>query len=96
MTPRMPRVTGVDVVYALRQLGFEIDYVKGSHYHLRHRDNPKRKTIVPIHRGQIIKPWQLSRAYPPKGGFLPALEDALQVRGFALQYTKSKPFVSWR
>lgn len=56
MSPRLPRVTGVDVVAALRRGGFVVEYIKGSHYHLVHSSSPSRQIIVPVHTGKIIKP----------------------------------------
>ena len=53
---RLPRVTGMEVVKALQRGGFIILYVKGSHYHLRHKDDPSRRAVVPVHAGRIIKP----------------------------------------
>jgi predicted RNA binding protein YcfA (HicA-like mRNA interferase family) len=55
---RLPRITGREVVAALRKLGFEVARVKGSHHFLRHADG--RATVVPVHAGEIIGPGLLA------------------------------------
>lgn len=56
---RLPRVTGRQLILALQKAGFAVVRVRGSHHHLRHADG--RKTIVPIHGGEIIGPGLLTR-----------------------------------
>jgi predicted RNA binding protein YcfA (HicA-like mRNA interferase family) len=56
---RLPRVTGRELILALRKAGFESISVRGSHHHLRHADG--RKTIVPIHSNEVIGPGLLAR-----------------------------------
>ena len=56
---RLPRVTGREVIAALRNVGFEVVRVKGSHYFLRHADG--RCTVVPVHRGETIGPGLMSK-----------------------------------
>ncbi len=36
------------MIRALRRLGFEVDYVEGSHYTLVHEDG--RRIVIPFHR----------------------------------------------
>jgi predicted RNA binding protein YcfA (HicA-like mRNA interferase family) len=48
----LPSVTGIRLIKALRQLGFEVIRTKGSHHFLRHPDG--RCTIVPVHKGETI------------------------------------------
>ena len=38
----------------IEESGFEVLRVKGSHHFLRHTDG--RRTVVPVHRGEIIGP----------------------------------------
>lgn len=52
--PRLPRLRGREVLAALRRAGFVVLRVKGSHYFLQHPDG--RRTVVPIHSGEIIGP----------------------------------------
>ena len=55
---RLPRVTGREVIAALRKAGFQVARVKGSHHFLRHPDG--RGTVVPFHSGETIGPGLLS------------------------------------
>jgi predicted RNA binding protein YcfA (HicA-like mRNA interferase family) len=59
MTPRLPRLKGIQVVRALEKAGFQIVRVKGSHHFLRHPDG--RVTTVPVHEGELIGPGLLSK-----------------------------------
>lgn len=56
---RLPRLTGREMIAALRQLGFEIVRVRGSHHILRHRDG--RATVVPLHAGETLGPGLLAK-----------------------------------
>ena len=47
-----PAVTGAQLIKALRRLGFEVIRVRGSHHFLQHPDG--RRTVVPVHRGEVI------------------------------------------
>jgi predicted RNA binding protein YcfA (HicA-like mRNA interferase family) len=49
---KLPRLTGQRLIAALRQAGFQVIRVKGSHHFLRHADG--RSTVVPVHRGEVI------------------------------------------
>ncbi len=51
---RLPRITGREVIAALRKAGFEVARIKGSHHFLRHADG--RGTVVPVHSGETIGP----------------------------------------
>ena len=55
---RLPRITGRQVVAALRKAGFDAARVKGSHHFLRHADG--RRTVVPVHSGETIGPGLLT------------------------------------
>ena len=57
--PRLPRLRGREVLAALRNAGFAVLRVKGSHHFLRHPDG--RRTVVPIHSGEIIGPGLLNK-----------------------------------
>ncbi|MBU4225579.1 MAG: type II toxin-antitoxin system HicA family toxin [Chloroflexi bacterium] len=50
--PKVPRLTGQQVITALKRTGFEVLRVKGSHHFLGHSDG--RHTVVPVHRGETI------------------------------------------
>ncbi len=45
-------VSGPMLIRALRQLGFQVIRIKGSHHFLKHQDG--RCTVVPVHRGETI------------------------------------------
>ena len=51
---KIPRLTGQQVIAALKRLGFEVLRIKGSHNFLTHSDG--RRTVVPVHRGETIGP----------------------------------------
>lgn len=55
---RLPRLTGREVITALRKAGFEVARVKGSHHFLPHPDG--RATVVPVHSGETIGPGLLA------------------------------------
>ena len=56
---RLPRLTGMRVIAALRKAGFVILRVRGSHHFLHHPDG--RQTVVPVHRAETIGPGLLSQ-----------------------------------
>lgn len=45
----LPRVSGRDVIKALRAIGYEFDYQKSSHIVVRHTAPPFRRVTVPDH-----------------------------------------------
>lgn len=51
---RLPRVTGREVLAALRRAGFTPDHVRGSHHYLRGPGG--RLVTVPAHAGETLKP----------------------------------------
>jgi predicted RNA binding protein YcfA (HicA-like mRNA interferase family) len=51
MTP-LPALKAADVIRALKKAGFDVTRIKGSHYVLRHRIDPRRGTVVPVHAGE--------------------------------------------
>lgn len=51
--PKLPRVTGKEVLGVLRRGGFELTHVKGSHHYLR-RPGSNKLVTVPVHAGEII------------------------------------------
>ncbi len=56
---RLPRLTGWEVIAVLREFGFDVARIRGSHHFLRHPDG--RATVVPVHAGDIIGPGLLGR-----------------------------------
>lgn len=51
---RLPRLSGREIIAALRKAGFQPVRVKGSHHVLRHPDG--RTTTIPVHSGEVIGP----------------------------------------
>jgi predicted RNA binding protein YcfA (HicA-like mRNA interferase family) len=49
----LPALQGRDVIAALERGGFEVIRTKGSHRFLRHRNDPSRQTVVPVHRNDL-------------------------------------------
>lgn len=47
---QLPRVSGREVVKALRKMGYEFDHQRGSHMVLRQPDPPHRRLTVPDHK----------------------------------------------
>jgi predicted RNA binding protein YcfA (HicA-like mRNA interferase family) len=56
---KLPRLRGQQLITALRQAGFQVIRVKGSHHFLKHLDG--RCTVVPVHRGEVIGPGLMSQ-----------------------------------
>lgn len=48
--PKLPIVSGKEVVKALTKLGYIIDHQTGSHIILRNKDPPHRRLTIPNHR----------------------------------------------
>jgi predicted RNA binding protein YcfA (HicA-like mRNA interferase family) len=56
--PKLPRITGKEIVSALKRAGFTLSHTRGSHHYLWHEAN-KHMVTVPVHTGEIIKPGTL-------------------------------------
>ena len=59
MTPKLPRITGKELLVAPGRLGFQVIRVRGSHHFVRHSDG--RGTVVPVHAGETIGPGMLAK-----------------------------------
>lgn len=57
--PRLPRLKGREVVNALKRAGFIVIRVRGSHHFIAHTDG--RRTVVPVHSGEVIGPGLLHK-----------------------------------
>ena len=57
--PRRKRITGKELIRALKKAGFMVIRTQGSHHRLRHADG--RVTTVPVHAGETIGPGLLSQ-----------------------------------
>jgi predicted RNA binding protein YcfA (HicA-like mRNA interferase family) len=56
---RLPRITGKQLIGALKRLGFQEIRVRGSHHYLQHADG--RTTVVPTHADETVGPGLLSK-----------------------------------
>jgi len=56
---RAPRLTGSALIAALRQSGFTVVRIRGSHHFLQNDDG--RATVNPIHAGEAIGPGLLHK-----------------------------------
>jgi predicted RNA binding protein YcfA (HicA-like mRNA interferase family) len=54
VTPKLPVLSGKELVRALNKAGFEVVRRRGSHHFLRHGDG--RVTVVPVHGKEPIGP----------------------------------------
>ena len=54
--PKLPRITGEELIEALQKEGFEITRQRGSHMQVRkYIDGEKVTFPVPVHKGEILK-----------------------------------------
>jgi len=54
-----PSLTGKELLLALKNAGFLLVRVKGSHHFVQHADG--RSTVVPVHTGEAIGPGLISK-----------------------------------
>ena len=47
---KLPVVSGMQAVKALRRIGYEVDVQAGSHIILRHAEPPYRRLSIPNHK----------------------------------------------
>jgi predicted RNA binding protein YcfA (HicA-like mRNA interferase family) len=64
----LPQVSGARLIRALEGLGFYVKRQTGGHAIVVHRQDPRRRAVVPVHGGKAIKP-----------GTLRAILDGLQL-----------------
>jgi len=55
MSPKFPAVTSDEVIKVLQKIGFCFKRQSGSSHAIYFRDSDKRRTVVPIHKGKILK-----------------------------------------
>jgi predicted RNA binding protein YcfA (HicA-like mRNA interferase family) len=58
MPPKLPQVSGDELLRALKRLGFVEQRQRGSHVHLK-RLSDNRRLTVPVHKGRTIPPGTL-------------------------------------
>ncbi len=54
---KLPVLSGIKVIKALKKAGFEVDHRTGGHFILRESKGPFRRAVVPNHR--VIVPGTL-------------------------------------
>ncbi|MHB1416592.1 MAG: type II toxin-antitoxin system HicA family toxin [Chloroflexota bacterium] len=59
VSPRLPRITGADLVRALERAGWRELRRRGSHVILCHPIK-KNRPVVPVHAGAVLPPGTLS------------------------------------
>ncbi len=52
MTPRLPTVTPIQMISALKRVGFSVKRQRGSHVILK-RSEDKPRIVVPMHPGDL-------------------------------------------
>ena len=45
--PKLPIISGIKVIKALAKIGYALDHQTGSHFILRHKEEPHRRLTVP-------------------------------------------------
>lgn len=48
--PKLPIISGINLIRALTKIGYGIDHQTGSHFILRHKTPPHRRLTVPNHK----------------------------------------------
>ena len=48
--PKLPIISGKDLVKAFAKIGYEVDHQTGSHIILRHNIPPHRRLTIPNHK----------------------------------------------
>ena len=48
--PKLPVISGVEVVKSLKKIGYEVDHQTGSHIILRQDKEPFRRLTIPNHK----------------------------------------------
>ncbi|MET0620932.1 MAG: type II toxin-antitoxin system HicA family toxin [Thermoanaerobaculia bacterium] len=57
--PKLPSLTGKQLIRALKSLDFQVVRTRGSHHFLAHSDG--RATVVPVHAGETIGPGLIAK-----------------------------------
>lgn len=50
---RLPRVSGKEVLAALRRNGFAVVHIRGSHHYLR-KEGSGKLVVVPVHGSSVL------------------------------------------
>ena len=74
--PRAPRVSGRDLVAALKKAGFEVTTIRGIHHIMR--IGGKRPTSIPVHGRRILPPKTLTSILAQAGITVDELAELLK------------------
>jgi len=78
MSHRFPAVTSKEVVRVLTKIGFYFLRQSGSSHAIYKRDSDKKRTVVPLHSGVIVKRKTLKSILLSAGLTLDEFEDLLK------------------
>ncbi|MHA1688231.1 MAG: type II toxin-antitoxin system HicA family toxin [Promethearchaeota archaeon] len=54
MTPKLPALKPKKIIKILKEKGFQLDRIKGSH-HIYYHPTSKKRVIVPVHKKELPK-----------------------------------------
>ncbi|TMD25342.1 MAG: addiction module toxin, HicA family [Chloroflexi bacterium] len=74
--PRLPRLSGSDLLRALQRACWHESRTRGSHVVLRHSSRPGR-VVIPVHAGRTLKPKTLLAILDSAGITVNQLRDLL-------------------
>ena len=77
MSPRQPRITGMEVIKALKRDGWCFERQHGSHVYLKHPERPYLHVTVAVHAGEVIKPKTLQSILKQAGLSMSEFRDLL-------------------
>ena len=77
MSPSLPAVNARLVLAALRQAGFLVDRIVGSHHVLVHPGDARRTVTVPLHGARDLKPGTLRNIIRQAGLTVDEFRDLL-------------------
>ncbi len=53
--PKLPVITGKKMIKILEKSNFYIARIRGSHFFLKHKNNSKLRTTVPVHGKESLR-----------------------------------------
>lgn len=77
MSPKQPRITGIEVIRTLRRVGWYPERQHGSHVYLKHPNHPHLRVTVAVHTGETIKPKTLQSILKQAGLSIDEFRDLL-------------------
>ena len=74
--PPLPRLTVRELLAKLERLGFVRDRQTGSHFIIRHKEDPGRFAVVAVHSRRVIPPGTLKHILATARVSAEMLDDA--------------------